>query len=55
MKIEIIHYDDGGDYYGTRTKVDGEELELHNSDTGTIVRQLLEHLGHEVEVTEIYE
>jgi len=36
--------------YGTITKVNGVELECHNQDTETIVIQILEHLGYEVEI-----
>jgi len=55
IKIELIDYDyDCADgcctYYGTTTKVNGVELECHNQDTATIVKQILEHLGYEVEV-----
>ena len=38
--------------YGTITTVNGNELDLHNSDTGAIVKQILEHLGYEVEINE---
>lgn len=40
--------------YGTITKVNGQELELHNQDTATILRQVLEYLGYEVEINEKY-
>jgi len=55
LKIELIDYDyDCADgcctYYGTMTKVNGVELECHNQDTATIVKQILEYLGYEVEV-----
>jgi hypothetical protein len=40
--------------YGTITKVNGQELELHNQDTATILKQVLEHLGYEVEINEKY-
>lgn len=36
--------------YGTITKINGQELELYNSDTATILRQVLEHLGYDVEI-----
>ena len=36
--------------YGTITKVNGVELELNNTDTATIVTQILTHLGYEVEI-----
>lgn len=41
--------------YGTITTVNGEELPCHNSDTYTIVQQILEHLGYEVEMDEEYD
>jgi hypothetical protein len=30
--------------------VNGVELECHNTDTETIVRQILEHLGYKVTI-----
>lgn len=41
--------------FGTITEVNGVELECHNQDVGTIVTQILEHLGYEVELTELYD
>lgn len=41
--------------YGTTTKVNGVEMPLINQDAATILRQVLEHLGYEVEVTHDYE
>jgi len=60
LKIELIDYNyqcaDGCcTNYGTITKVNGKELELHNQDPSTILRQVLEHLGYEVEIEEIYD
>jgi hypothetical protein len=57
MKIELINYsyncaDGCCTDYGTITKVDGIELPLHNTDTLTIVQQILENLGYVVEITE---
>ena len=40
--------------YGTTTKVNGVEMELQNQDTATIVEQILQHLGYEVEIIETY-
>jgi len=40
--------------YGTETKVNGKELNLHNQDTATILQQVLEELGYEVEIIETY-
>ena len=40
--------------YGTITKVNGKELFLHNQDTATILHQVLEELGYDVEVVETY-
>jgi hypothetical protein len=34
--------------YGTITTINGVELDCHNTDTETIVRQILEHLGYKV-------
>ena len=51
--IEFEEYDYTGtsnDIYGTVTKVNGVELSCHNSDYPTIVQQILEHLGYEVEI-----
>ncbi len=42
------------DNYGTITTIDGIELSCHNQDPGTIVKQILEHLGYEVKVTLSY-
>lgn len=42
------------DIYGTITTINGVELPCHNQDTYTIVKQILEHLGYEVEITETY-
>jgi hypothetical protein len=36
--------------YGTRTSVNGVELPFYNQDAGTILEQVLTHLGYEVEV-----
>ena len=55
LKVELHDYshtcgDGCCDIYGTITKVNDVQLELHNSDTATIIQQLLEHLGYEVEI-----
>jgi hypothetical protein len=59
IKIDLIEYDyDCADgcctTYGTITKVNDIELQNHNQDTGSIVQQILEHLGYEVELNEEY-
>jgi hypothetical protein len=36
--------------YGTVTTVNGEEMPLRNQDAATILEQVLQHLGYEVEV-----
>ena len=36
--------------YGTITTVNDSQLECHNQDAETIVRQILEHLGYSVEI-----
>lgn len=40
--------------YGTTVKVDGVEMPLINQDAGTIVRQILTHLGYNVELIQTY-
>jgi hypothetical protein len=42
------------DNYGTNVYVNGVEMPLINQDTGTIVKQILEHLGYNVEIIETY-
>ena len=41
--------------YGTIIKVNGVELPSYNQDTYTILKQVLEHLGYNVEINETYE
>lgn len=36
--------------YGTRVFVNGEKLQAENTDTQTIVRGILEHLGYDAQV-----
>lgn len=36
--------------YGVITTLNGEELPIHNSDTETILKQVLEHLGYKVNI-----
>ena len=60
VKVEINDYtydcaDGCCTDFGTQVIVNGVELDLHNQDTGTIVRQILEYLGYEVELIETYE
>lgn len=55
VKIEFNHYhntcgDGCCDNYGTITTVNGVELECHNSDVETIVKEILKQLGYEVEM-----
>jgi hypothetical protein len=55
LNITLEDYDstcfDGCCYnYGTITTVNGVELECHNQDTESIVRQILEHLGYNVTI-----
>lgn len=40
--------------YGTTVKVDGVEMPLQNQDRGTIIEQILTHLGYKVELIETY-
>jgi len=54
--IDFEDYDYTGssnDIYGTITKVNGLELPCHNSDKETIIKNILEHLGFEVEINNI--
>lgn len=53
--IELEDWDhtcgDGCCYtYGTNVKVNGVEMPLQNQDRETILQQVLEHLGYEVEI-----
>jgi len=41
--------------YGTMVKVNGVELPFHNTDTYTIVEQILKHLGYDVEMKDSYD
>lgn len=55
LNITLEDYDstcaDGCCYdYGTITTVNGVELECHNTDTESILRQILEHLGYKVTI-----
>ena len=42
------------DNYGTNVYVNGVEMPFINQDTGTIVKQILEYLGHNVEIIETF-
>jgi len=55
LKIDLQEYENScGDGccldYGTVTTVNGVELPFHNQDIETILRQILEHLGYNVEI-----
>ena len=57
IKIELDEYDyDCADgcctNYGVVVTVNGEELTAHNSDTAMIIRNILSHMGYDVEVVE---
>lgn len=57
IKIELDEYDyDCSDgcctNYGTIVTVNGEELTSHNKDVSTIIRNILSHMGYDVEVVE---
>lgn len=59
IKIELNEYQHGCadgccTTYGTITKVNGIEMQSHNQDVGSIVTQILEHLGYNVELIETY-
>ena len=41
--------------FGTVTTVNGVNLPFHNQDTATILQQVLEHLGYEVEIESKYD
>lgn len=43
------------DHYGTVTTINEVELPCHNQDYGTIVEQILRHLGYEVKVEYKYD
>lgn len=57
IKIELDEYDyDCSDgcctNYGVVVTVNGEELTAHNSDKAMIIRNILSHMGYDVEVVE---
>jgi hypothetical protein len=55
--IELEDYDYTGssnDIYGTITTVNGIELFSHNSDRETIIKQILEYIGYDVEIINKY-
>ncbi|CAB4138579.1 hypothetical protein UFOVP331_139 [uncultured Caudovirales phage] len=41
--------------FGTVTAVNGVDLPFHNQDIETILQQVLEHLGYEVEIESKYD
>ena len=60
VRITFKHYDnscaDGCCYdYGMVTTVNGEELSFRNTDTETIIQGILEKLGYNVTIENIYE
>ena len=59
LKINLDEYDykcaDGCcDHFGIITTVNEVELPSHNRDAETILKQVLEHLGYEVEITQSF-
>jgi hypothetical protein len=53
LVIELNEYDYTGssnDIYGMVVKVNGVEMPYHNLDVSTILEEVLEHLGYEVEI-----
>ncbi len=40
--------------YGTEVRVNGEALECNNQDTATILQKVLEHLGYDAVVEDIF-
>lgn len=60
IKIELLEYtydcaDGCCTNYGTITKVNGTQLDCQNQDTETILREILEHLGYDVEIETSYD
>ncbi len=58
LKIELNEYNYTGtsnDIYGMQVIVNGETMPYHNMDTATILEQILEHLGYEVEIEHTYD
>jgi hypothetical protein len=43
------------DMYKTITEVNGVEMQCHNQDVETIVKQILEHLGYTVEIENVWD
>lgn len=41
--------------YGTVVKVNGTEMPFHNQDTKTIIEQILQHIGYEVDIIETFD
>ena len=59
LEIELHEYDyECGDgcchHFGTIVTVNGTQLPMHNQDAATILREVLTHLGYEVEIKETY-
>jgi hypothetical protein len=59
VKIELNEYchtcsDGCCTDYGTNVVVNGVDMPLNNQDTATILTQILEHLGYDVEIVETY-
>ena len=60
LNISLTEYtyecgDDCCTNFGTVTAVNGVNLPYHNQDTQTILQQVLEHLGYEVEIESKYD
>ena len=41
--------------FGNITEINGEILPNHNTDTSTILKQILKHLGYDVEIINEYD
>lgn len=57
ITLNEYHYDCADNCctsYGTVTTVNGVELENHDEDVGSILKQVLTHLGYEVNLKETY-
>ena len=58
LNIELNEFDYTGssnDIYGMVVKVNGIEMPYQNLDTETILKQVLEHLGYEVNIITTYD
>lgn len=54
LKIDLEHYTTACTDFGCIVKVNDVELKWRNEDLQTILKSILEYLGYEVEVNEIW-